>query len=102
VLDSLGLPFTGETIQLRLENSVGPALVLLDLDPGPTIVPGFGTLEIGGSPSLIYLPFYAPMSMRLPLPSNPTLIGTSWYMHALVLSGTSVVLSNPFRLAIPY
>jgi matrixin len=102
VLDYLGLPFTGETIELRLGNTVGPALVLLDLVPGPTVVPGIGTLEVGGSPGLIYLPFYAPMSMPIPLPSNPVLIGTNWYMHALVLNGTSVVLSNPFHLAVPY
>ena len=102
VLDYLGLPFTGHTIQIRLVNVVGPAIIGLDVSPGPTTVPGIGDIQLGLTPSLLVIPLFAPETVSVTLPTDPSLIGTTHFMHALALTGSSILLSNPFRLTVPY
>ncbi|HET6204780.1 MAG TPA: matrixin family metalloprotease [Planctomycetota bacterium] len=101
-LDYVGLPYVGQTIAVRLVNVAGPSVIGFDTVPGPTVVPGIGTVELGLSPSVVLVPVLAPTTLFLPLPADPGLIGTTYYMHAVTLTGTSIVLSNPYRLAIPY
>src|SRR5262249_51718732 len=60
VLDYVGLPYTGQTVQLRVTNVAGPGLIGLDTTPGPTTIPGIGDIDLGLTPSLLVVPLYAP------------------------------------------
>jgi hypothetical protein len=86
----------------------GPFALLLDGDPGPTVVPGVGTLLVGLSPSLAVLngvlPFPAQVSFAFPIPNSPPLVGNMVYLQAggLEASTGTFVLSNGASLPIDW
>jgi len=102
VLDSTGLPYTGGSVLVRLLGPAGPAVVGFDTSPGPTVVPGLGSVALGFSPAFVPVAVAAPGTIPISIPANPALIGATVHMQALVSAAAGPALSNPSRIAIPY
>jgi matrixin len=102
VLDSIGVPYTGQAVALRLVDSAGASVIGLDTSAGPTFLPGIGNVELGFSPAFFTIPVVAPAQVPVSIPSSATLVGTTIFLHAAVLTPGGPILSNPYRVAIAY
>lgn len=95
-----------QTITLTITGPVGASTTLLiDLDDGPTFVPGYGEFALGFSPFFLMadlgpIPASGEIVLSIPLLCRfaPPL-GIEVYLQAVAFDGGAPILSNPWHFA---
>jgi SdrD B-like domain len=86
-----------EFIELKATGTAGLLLCLfIDIDPGPTTIPGIGTFGIGGTPYFTNIDTTIPPSGELTLstalPCNSPLLGNTFFIQGLVINPVNLGL----------
>ena len=102
-IDSTGK--LGDPLDLNLRGYPGdPALVMMDLEGGPTTTP-YGIFDLGFSSALILFPMVTidatgVLSFHLTIPNLPELEGLTLYFQALVLHDSCCLISSSDHILI--